>query len=164
MRLGNAGETEALGARLADALRAATSAEPRGRAIRGLVYLEGQLGAGKTTLARGLILGLGFAGPVKSPTYTLVEPYVRGPLAVYHFDLYRLGDPEELEYLGARDYFAGEALCLVEWPERAAGWLPPADLHLRLSVAGEGRRVEATPRTPLGERLGAVLTGSIHGS
>lgn len=99
-----------------------------------LLFLEGELGAGKTTLARGIARGLGHSGAVKSPTYTLVEPYRELRIPLYHFDLYRLGDPEELEYLGIRDYFDGRALAVVEWPERGAGFLPPPDLRVELSV------------------------------
>lgn len=105
-----------------------------------LVLLAGDLGAGKTTLVRGFLRAAGHTGPVRSPTYTLVESYRAECGPVHHFDLYRLGDPLELEELGGRDYFAGDAWCFVEWPERAAGLLPPADLVIELAVLGTGRR------------------------
>jgi len=107
----------------------------------GIVLLEGDLGAGKTTLVRGLLRSLGFQGTVKSPTYTLVEPYQINGRSIYHFDLYRLGDPEELEYMGGRDYWNSDALCLIEWPEKALGYLPEADLKLTLLHKGEQRKV-----------------------
>ncbi len=107
----------------------------------GIVLLKGDLGTGKTTLVRGLLRSLGFDGTVKSPTYTLVEPYQINGRSIYHFDLYRLGDPEELEYMGGRDYWDSDALCLIEWPEKALAYLPEADLQLTILHKGEQRRV-----------------------
>jgi len=105
----------------------------------GKIYLRGDLGAGKTTLCRGIIRAMGHVGAVKSPTFTLVEPYSFSGGQVYHFDLYRLNDPDELEYIGVDDYFNSDALCLVEWPEKAAGNLPPCDLDIELLIEGRKR-------------------------
>ncbi|MDH5180651.1 MAG: tRNA (adenosine(37)-N6)-threonylcarbamoyltransferase complex ATPase subunit type 1 TsaE [Gammaproteobacteria bacterium] len=121
------------------------------------IFLIGDLGAGKTTLVRGLLQAMGHQGKVKSPTYTLVEPYEVGERQIYHFDLYRLSDPEELEYAGARDYFGGDNLCLVEWPERGKGWLAVPDLQIELSYAGTGRTVRLCAHTA----RGSVLTSGL---
>lgn len=125
----------AFGARLATHLRG----------LAGVVFLRGELGAGKTTLVRGLLRALGHQGPVRSPTYTLIEPYVLNNARIYHLDLYRLGDAEELEYLGLRDLLDGEALLLVEWPERGVGILPAPDLEVEISHQPPGRRVVLRP-------------------
>ncbi len=116
----------------------------------GVVWLLGDLGAGKTTLSRGVLRGCGHTGRVKSPTYTLVEPYELPHLNVFHFDLYRLHDPEELEYMGFRDYLDPEALLLIEWPERGSTWVPGADLELVLSCCGQGRTLRAVSRSERG--------------
>jgi tRNA threonylcarbamoyladenosine biosynthesis protein TsaE len=122
-----------------------------------LVFLEGDLGVGKTTLARGFLRRLGHRGAVKSPTYTLVEPYELGGRRVYHLDLYRVADPGELEYLGLREMLEEAALLLVEWPERGAGWLPAPDLRVRIAYAGGGRRVDVSA----GSQRGAEILGHL---
>ncbi len=135
----------ALGARLAERLRSGS--------YRGVIYLCGDLGAGKTTLVRGLLRGLGYQAPVRSPTYTLIEPYEAVEPPVVHLDLYRLADPEELEYLGLRDLLERPSLILVEWPERGAGALPPADLELLIEDVGE------FVGEPMGEQAGEQTGG-----
>ena len=125
-----------------------------------VVTLSGELGAGKTTLVRGLLRALGHAGNVKSPTYTLVEVYEVSRLDFYHFDFYRFQDPQEWIEAGFRDIFNGHNVCLIEWPERAAGLLPPPDLEITLAIAGTGRLARLSPRTPAGERVVAALPPS----
>lgn len=118
-----------------------------------MLFLEGDLGTGKTTLTRGLLRSLGHKGAVKSPTYTLVEPYDTLQPPVYHFDLYRLGDAEELEMMGIRDYMEKQALVIVEWPRRGEGLLPAPDCHVALKHEGRGRRARLSAGSALGETL-----------
>ncbi len=116
------------------------------------IYLSGELGAGKTTLARGILRGLGHIGKVKSPSFALVEPYTFSRLYLYHFDFYRFSEPRELVDAGFREYFNPDSVCLVEWPENAAGMLPPADLRISLKVTGSGRQLEIDADTEAGRR------------
>jgi tRNA threonylcarbamoyladenosine biosynthesis protein TsaE len=119
-----------------------------------IIFLDGDLGTGKTTFARGFIHASGFDGVVKSPTYTLVEPYpIDESRMCYHFDLYRLAEPEELEFTGARDYFNENAVCLVEWPEKAEGFLPPADWVCVFSYENTGRNLNISALTDKGKEL-----------
>jgi tRNA threonylcarbamoyladenosine biosynthesis protein TsaE len=131
--------TLAFGAQLAQTLQAGL-----------VIYLHGDLGAGKTTLTRGLLRGLGFDGKVKSPTYTLVEPYTISSLYLYHFDLYRFADPMEWEEAGFRDYFNPRSVCLIEWPDKAAGLLPQADLDICLTPTANGRSLTLTANSKAG--------------
>jgi tRNA threonylcarbamoyladenosine biosynthesis protein TsaE len=133
--------TLALGAQLAAALEPGMN-----------VYLHGDLGAGKTTLVRCVVGALGHAGKVKSPTYTLVEVYEFSRLYLYHFDFYRLEHADDWLLSGFRDYFGGGAVCLVEWPENAGGALPPADLDIHLTAAGDGRDALLRAASTMGRR------------
>ena len=128
-------ETEALGASLAPLLQ---------RRAGGVIYLEGPLGTGKTTLTRGLLRAMGVQGSIRSPTYTLLEPYEIQNCRLLHMDLYRLNHPLELEQLGLRDYPPSQCWWLVEWPERGAGFLPPPDLRITLSHEPDGRHAVCT--------------------
>ncbi len=115
-----------------------------------IVYISGDLGAGKTTLCRGILAGKSYTKKVKSPTYTLVESYQLSNTVLYHFDLYRLSDPDELEYIGYRDYLDGSAICLVEWPEKGLGWLPNPDLNIQITDYKQGRKINIQSLSKLG--------------
>lgn len=146
-RLDDVAATEAFGARLAAALDDACA----------VVALAGPLGSGKTTLVRGCLRALGHDGKVRSPTYTLVEPYALGTRRVLHLDLYRIADPGELDALGLREEAGGDALWLIEWPERGRGHLPAADVTLALDYADAGRSVHAEAHNAHGRELVAAL-------
>jgi len=144
---------QALGARLA------ASCPPSA-----VVYLNGDLGTGKTTLVRGLLWALGHDGSVKSPTYTLLEPYRIGAHSVYHLDLYRLASPDELDYLGLRDLLADDALFFVEWADIGRGALPPADLDIALTHDPAGRRLQLRAMSACGEAWLAAFEGVVDGT
>jgi tRNA threonylcarbamoyladenosine biosynthesis protein TsaE len=153
--LADEGATLALGAALAKALQS----QPEHGA---LIYLSGDLGAGKTTLSRGLLRGLGFAGRVKSPTYTLVELYVVSRLNLYHFDFYRFGEPEEWQEAGFRDLFNETNICLVEWPEKAGELLPPPDVKIALKTTRtQGREATISATTARGRHLLSTMPASL---
>ena len=140
LKLPDPAATAALGAALA-----------AGAAPGHVLYLRGDLGTGKTTLVRGLLHALGHPGRVKSPTYTVVEPYTLSSLHLYHFDFYRLKNRSEWEQSGFREYFNAQSLCVIEWPERAEGALAPADLEVLLEFAGDSRRATLKASTPFGQ-------------
>ena len=139
--------TIAIGTGLAKVVKSATVQQAL------VVYLNGDLGAGKTTLTRGFVRGMGHVGNVKSPTYTLVEPYELGEWRVFHFDLYRLADAEELEYMGIRDYFNNDCCCFIEWPEKGAGLLAKADLIINIAYQDEQRIIKLQAETVHGEQV-----------
>ena len=118
-----------------------------------VVFLEGELGAGKTTLTRGVLRSFGHNGAVKSPTYTLVEPYDLDGKTLYHFDLYRMVDPEELEFMGIRDYLSHGNYCLVEWPNRGEGVLTAPDLRVMIAVSAKGREIVLNGLTECGQQV-----------
>ena len=152
LQLADEVKTTELGAALASVLQ-----------VGQVVWLEGELGAGKTTLVRALVRALGHQGAVKSPTYTLVELYAVSSLYLYHFDFYRFNEPEEFDDAGLGEYFRSDSLCLVEWPAKAAGFVPPADLAVIFRFAGDspeaGRIVELQARSAAGKHcLSAFMT------
>ncbi|BAL23529.1 tRNA (adenosine(37)-N6)-threonylcarbamoyltransferase complex ATPase subunit type 1 TsaE [Azoarcus sp. KH32C] len=149
--LDNEADTEAAGAALAATLHAGL-----------VIYLRGDLGAGKTTLVRGALRALGHTGKVKSPTYTLIEPYVVSRLDLYHFDFYRFAVPEEYLEAGLDEYFAGNGVCLVEWPDKAAPYIAAPDLEVRLTVSGAGRRMEALALTEAGRTCISKLHSGLN--
>lgn len=146
--LANETETQQFGAKLATAISPGCT-----------LFLEGNLGAGKTTLTRGLIKNLGVTGKIKSPTYTIVEPYLLKNFTIYHFDFYRVEDPEELVQIGITDYFTPDAICLIEWPSKAEGRLPHADLVCRLSIEGKGRVLALFQQSERGKLILKTLMG-----
>jgi len=151
LEIQSAASQEALGSKLASLLQPPL-----------IVFLEGDLGTGKTTLTRGILRGLGHTGAVRSPTYTLLEPYDLGLMRLYHLDLYRLADPEELEYLGLGDLLGRESVLFVEWPQRGGTALPPRDLEIRLAYRGPGRTLELIPHSQAGARLVEGLAASLR--
>ena len=138
----NETETTKIGSKLASCLKGGE-----------VIYLKGELGTAKTTLVRGVLNRLGHAGNVKSPTYTIVEPYLIDSHVIYHFDLYRLDDPEELESLGIRDYCDGQSICFFEWPEKGGNLLPNADINLELTYFENTREVEFTSKSDVGKTI-----------
>jgi tRNA threonylcarbamoyladenosine biosynthesis protein TsaE len=125
-----------------------------------VIWLEGDLGSGKTTLVRGVLRGLGYGGNVKSPTYTLVELYAISRLNLHHFDFYRFSQPEEYLDAGLDEYFQGGAVCLVEWPDKAGDYLAPADLRIALAIVGNGRRADLVAHTTAGHSCLSRLRSS----
>lgn len=146
-------DTEALGRVLAATLQPGLQ-----------IWLQGNLGMGKTTLTRGVLRALGHEGKVKSPTYTLIEPYVVSRLDLYHFDFYRFNSPEEYLDAGLDEYFAGQGVCLVEWPDKAVPYLPSADVEISLSPADEGRFVEIRSNTEAGRTCTIELVKALRGA
>ena len=144
----------AFGERLAEAFKAYLAEDSTHSLV---VYLNGELGAGKTTLTRRIVQSFGHQGNVKSPTYTLVEEYALPPYHLYHFDLYRLADPEELEFMGIRDYFRPQTLCLLEWASKGEGMIPEADILVQIDYAEEGRNLHLYPKSEKGIQIASFL-------
>ena len=142
MKINSSDAMEDLGRRLAGACPAGSR-----------IYLQGELGAGKTTWVRGFLRGFDYTGNVKSPTYTLVESYRLQDTAIHHLDLYRVNDPDELEAIGLRDYMDGSGICLVEWPERGGSLLADPDILVRIDIIGSGREVALESCTATGARI-----------
>ena len=155
--------TERAGQALGRALESALGQPPQpptgGAAIVGLT---GGLGAGKTTLARASLRALGVSGTVRSPTYTIAEPYETRIGRIWHLDLYRIADPDELEFIAIRDLVSESAACLVEWPERGGGGLPEADCLIAIAPAGSGRRLGIEWRTVRGDAVRSHLLASVR--
>lgn len=147
--------TVAIGAGLADVVKKTEVQQAL------VVYLNGDLGAGKTTLTRGFVKGMGHIGNVKSPTYTLVEPYELAKWRIFHFDLYRLSDAEELEYMGIRDYFNHDCCCFIEWPEKGAGLLAKADLIINIAYQNEQRIITLQAESHYGEQVITALANTV---
>ncbi|MCB1759470.1 MAG: tRNA (adenosine(37)-N6)-threonylcarbamoyltransferase complex ATPase subunit type 1 TsaE [Gammaproteobacteria bacterium] len=154
---GDETEQQLLGARMASVFAAGV-----------IIFLQGELGAGKTTLVRGFLRGLGYRGNVKSPTYTLIEPYLIDHHTICHLDLYRLADADELEYLGVRDLLAEQATLLIEWPERGEGALPSPDLRIDIRYLEQGRSLTVSAESSVGAHqlthLKALLQSGKAGS
>ena len=153
--LPDAAATESAGRALGRALEAVLESRHAGGAL--IVGLSGGLGAGKTTLARAALRDLGVAGTVRSPTYTIAEPYDTRIGRVWHLDLYRIADPDELEFIAIRDLVSDSAACLVEWPERGRGGIPDPDCLVALAVDGAARRLRLEPHTVLGDAVGSCV-------
>ena len=155
LHLADPAATAAIGARMPVALAGGM-----------IVTLSGDLGAGKTTLVRGCLRGLGWTGRVKSPTYTLVEHYPLSSIYLYHFDFYRFADPSEWETAGLAEYFRSDTVCMIEWPERVGGLLPPPDLAITLTHPGDtgqhGRNCALDARTEAGDRCLAAMTATTN--
>jgi len=135
IKLGSASEMRAFGVKCAQCIGAGQ-----------VIFLHGDLGAGKTTLAQGLLAGWGYPGAVTSPTFTLLESYPLGELTVHHFDLYRMESAQELEMIGARELFNPESICLIEWPDRAAGFLPEPDIRFNITHREQARGIKIDGR------------------
>ena len=156
--LPDAAATERAGHALGRGLAAASGVRSAGGAV--LIGLTGGLGAGKTTLARASLRALGVEGTVRSPTYTIAEPYDTRIGRIWHLDLYRIASPDELEFIAVRDLVSDAAACLVEWPERGTGAMPDLDCGIVLAPDGRGRRLRIECRTPRGRLLGRCLLAS----